>query len=82
MNSERVSTGIAGLDSKMKGGFVRGSANLVAGKAGTGKTGFSASFLYKGALEGEPGVYVTTEESEADIKADIKSVFGWDLEKL
>lgn len=79
---DRVSTGIIGLDAKMKGGLVRGSANLLAGKAGTGKTIFSVSFLYQGALAGEPGVYVTTEENEADIKKDIQSMFGWDMEAL
>ncbi len=80
--SDRVSTGIIGLDSKMQGGLVRGSANLLAGKTGTGKTVFAVSFLYKGALEGEPGVYVTTEENESDVRKDISSMFGWDLEAL
>jgi KaiC/GvpD/RAD55 family RecA-like ATPase len=80
--SDRVTTGIIGLDDKMKGGFVRGSANLLAGKAGTGKTTVAVSFLYKGALEGEPGVYVTTEESEDDVKRDVQAVFGWDLAAL
>jgi len=80
--NDRVSTGIIGLDAKMQGGLVRGSANLLVGKAGTGKTSFAVSFLYKGALEGEPGICVTTEESEADVKKDISSMFGWDLEAL
>jgi len=80
--SDRVSTGIAGLDAKMQGGLVRGSANLVAGKTGTGKTALCVSFLYKGALDGEPGVYVTTEQNEADVKRDINAMFGWDLEAL
>ncbi|MBM3303990.1 MAG: ATPase [Candidatus Aenigmarchaeota archaeon] len=80
--SDRVSTGIAGLDAKMQGGLVRGSANLVAGKTGTGKTALCVSFLYRGALDGEPGVYVTTEQNEADVKRDINVMFGWDLEAL
>ena len=81
-DNDRVSTGIIGLDSKMQGGLVRGSSNLLAGKAGTGKTSFAVSFIYKGAMEGEPGVYVTTEESMDDIKKDVSSTFGWDLEAL
>jgi circadian clock protein KaiC len=52
------------------------------GKAGTGKTSFCSSFLYKGALNGEPGLYVTTEEREKDIKRDIKKMFGWSLEDM
>ena len=80
--TERVSTGIHGLDELVQGGFVKGSANLVVGKSGTGKTAFCSSFLYQGAIGGEPGLYVTTEEREDDIKEDIKTMFSWDLESL
>jgi len=80
--NERLSTGIKGLDSKMQGGFLRGSVNLITGKTGTGKTALCMSFLYNGAKAGEPGVYVTTEEREEDVKNDIKAMFGWDLEAL
>jgi KaiC/GvpD/RAD55 family RecA-like ATPase len=79
---ERLSTGVRGLDGKMEGGFFKGSITLVAGKTGTGKTAFCASFLYAGALKGEPGVYVTTEEREEDIKGDIRAMFGWDMDTL
>jgi KaiC/GvpD/RAD55 family RecA-like ATPase len=79
---ERVDTGVLGLNSKMEGGFVRGSVNFVTGKTGTGKTAFCASFLYAGALRGEKGIYVTTEEREEDIKNDIKAMFYWDLEEM
>jgi KaiC/GvpD/RAD55 family RecA-like ATPase/intein/homing endonuclease len=57
--------------------FVSGFGGII-----THNTAFAASFLYEGAMKGEPGVYVTTEEREEDIKGDIKSVFGWDLEGL
>jgi KaiC/GvpD/RAD55 family RecA-like ATPase len=79
---ERIKTGIIGLDDKIEGGFVLYSVNFVTGKTGTGKTAFAASFLYEGAKNGEPGLYVTTEESESDIKEDVKAMFGWDLESL
>jgi circadian clock protein KaiC len=78
----RVNTGVDGLDDKMQGGFVEGSINLVTGKTGTGKTAFCASFLYAGIYKNEVGVYVTTEEPETDIKADISSMFNWDFETL
>jgi KaiC/GvpD/RAD55 family RecA-like ATPase len=79
---ERVDTGVIGLNSKMEGGFVRGSVNFITGKTGTGKTAFCASFLYAGALRGEKGLYVTTEEREEDIKNDIKAMFYWDLDEM
>lgn len=80
--TERLFTGIDGLDEKMQGGFVKGSINLITGKTGTGKTAFCASFLYAGAQKNEPGVYVTTEEPANDIKEDIKSMFNWSIEEM
>lgn len=82
MQVERVSTGVMGLDEKMQGGFVQGTMNLVTGKTGTGKTAFCANFLKGGADKGEPGVYVTTEERQEDIRADIEAMFGWSFEDL
>jgi len=79
---DRISTGVKGLDEKMQGGFFKGSSNLITGKTGTGKTIFAISFLYKGALQGESGVYVTTEQRDKDVKADIESMFGWDIKSL
>ena len=54
-----VSTGVEGLD-KLIPGFPRGELIIVAGKPGTGKTVFSASFIYNGAIKsGEKGLYVS-----------------------
>lgn len=80
--NERLATGVIGLDQKIEGGIVRGSMNLLTGKTGTGKTAFSASFIREGALNQEPGIYVTTEERKEDIEGDIKSMFGWDFDEL
>ena len=79
---ERLPTGIKGLDKHMGGGWVKESVNLVAGKTGTGKTAFSMSFLYSGAIANVPGIYVTTEQRQEDLKNDIKSMFGWDIDAL
>lgn len=72
---ERIPSGIIGLDELIEGGFVKNSVILVTGKTGTGKTLFCGSFLYAGALRGEPGIYISTEESEEDIINDIQSTF-------
>ncbi len=80
---ERVSSGIIGLDKLIEGGFVKNSVILVTGKTGTGKTLFCGSFLYAGALEGEKGIYISTEESEAAIVQDIQSTFKkWKFEEM
>jgi circadian clock protein KaiC len=79
---KRLKTGIIGMDEQIGGGLIPGSITFVTGKTGTGKTAFCASFLYAGAKVGEPGLYVTTEEGERDVKDDIMAMFGWDLDKL
>jgi circadian clock protein KaiC len=82
MVSERIKSGVIGLDDKIQGGLIKGSVNFITGKTGTGKTAFCASYLYAGVIAGEKGLYVTTEEREEDIKADIKSMFEWDFEEF
>lgn len=77
--SQRIPTGVFGLDDKMKGGFVEGSMVLVTGKTGTGKTAFSSNFIYQGLYNERPAVYITTEEREEDLRGDIYEMFGWDL---
>jgi KaiC/GvpD/RAD55 family RecA-like ATPase len=77
---ERIKTGIPGLDEIIEGGFIPGSAILISGGAGSGKTIFCGQFLWRGLKNDEPGIYVTCEETPEDIKNDLKK-FGWDFEK-
>lgn len=81
MASERVKTGIKGFDELVEGGLPRGRTILLAGGSGTGKTLFASTFLYTGALSGEPGVYLTLEEKPKNIRSEMK-VFGMDFEKV
>lgn len=78
--TERVTTGIPGLDENIEGGFVKGSAILVTGGTGTGKTTFCSQYLWEGLKKGEPGVYITLEEDPDDIKEDVKR-YGFDFTK-
>lgn len=61
---DRISTGIAGLDSLIEGGIPRGFTVLVAGNPGTGKTILTSHFLYDGLKKGEATVYVSFGESK------------------
>ena len=79
---KRIPTGLINFDDKIEGGFVEGSINLIIGKTGTGKTTFCCSFMYRGAKNNEPVVYLTTEERVEDIKKDIKSMFNWGIDTL
>src|ERR671935_250584 len=76
---EKLSTGIPSFDVIAKGGVPKHRTTLISGTAGSGKTVFAMQFLAAGILAGENGVFVTFEESAADIRANMRS-FGWDLE--
>ena len=80
-NDERVPTGIPGLDEVMSGGFEKGSYNLIAGGAGSGKSIFSMQFLVTGIEKfNEPGIYVTFEEKKENVYKHMLE-FGWDFAK-
>jgi len=79
---EKVSTGIRGLDDMLGGGLPVGRSILVCGGPGSGKTIFGIQFLYYGSIQyGEPGLYVSLDESPSHLKEDMAS-FGWDIEEL
>jgi KaiC/GvpD/RAD55 family RecA-like ATPase len=79
--SERIATGISGLDDLVGGGFPKGRAVLVIGGPGTGKTIMCAQFLYKGIYEHEEsGVFVSLDESKDHFYAEMQQ-FGWDFRK-
>src|SRR5262249_1329361 len=75
-------TGIAGLDEATAGGLPRGRPTLVCGNAGCGKTLLAMEFLVRGATEfGEPGVFMTFEETEGELAQNVRSL-GFDLDEL
>ena len=75
-------TGIHGLDEITGGGLPRGRPTLVCGGAGCGKTLFAVEFLVRGATQfGEPGVLMSFEETDAELKANVASL-GFDLADL
>jgi len=79
IQTERVSSGIAGLDQLIEGGFPRGRSILITGEPGTGKTIFSLQFLFEGLARGEKGIYVAADEGPLDVLEQAASL-GWDLE--
>ncbi|MBN2251582.1 MAG: ATPase [Candidatus Altiarchaeota archaeon] len=78
---ERVSTGIAGLDEMLNGGFIQGRPYVVIGTPGAGKTIFGMQFLMEGVKNKERGFYVSLEESSEELIANM-NVFGWDLQSI
>ena len=79
VSSDRVSTGVAGLDEMLGGqGVFRGSGVLVSGTSGTGKTTIAASFADAACRRGEKVLFFSFEESESEIFRNMTSV-GLDL---
>ena len=77
----RIKSGVPGLDELMEGGMPEKSLVLVAGDTGTGKSTLAMNFLVEGALNGEPGIYITLEESASEHALRMK-LFGWPIETL
>jgi circadian clock protein KaiC len=78
----RVPFGIKGLDEMIYGGLMEGSANLIEGAPGTGKTTIAMQFIYNGIVNyNEPGCIITFEEFPQQYYRDALK-FGWDLKKL
>ena len=79
---EKAPTGIRGFDEITQGGLPKGRTALVTGGPGTGKTMFAMEFLVKGATEfGEPGVFVSFEETADELIANSASL-GLSLPEL
>lgn len=78
----KAPSGIRGFDEITGGGLPRGRPTLVCGGAGCGKTLFALEFLVRGAVDhGEPGVFVSFEETEAEIAVNAASL-GFDVARL
>ena len=82
MAAERVMTGIAELDEMLRGGLMPGTATLVEGAPGTGKSTLGMQFIYAGITQAnEPGLILTFEMFPRQYYRDAQS-FGWDFRAL
>ncbi len=79
--TKRVKTGCAGLDAMLRGGLLPGSAVLVEGAAGTGKTTLALQFILQGVAEGEHGMLFAFEQFPEQYY-DCAAELGWDLRQL
>jgi circadian clock protein KaiC len=78
---EKSSSGILGLDEITEGGLPKGRPTLICGSAGCGKTLFAMEFLVHGAEIGEPGVFVSFEETQKELEENFGSL-GVDIKSL
>ena len=79
LSDERISSGIAPLDTMLAEGYAPGSSTLVAGPSGVGKTLMGLHFIYSGAASGEPGVIASLQENPIQLQK-VADGFGWSLD--
>ena len=66
--TERLPSGIPGLDPLMGGGLLRRSATLLVGSSGIGKSTLGLQFILEGAQRKEPGLIFTLEENPEQLE--------------
>ncbi len=76
----RLSTGVEGLDSVLKGGLIPAQAYLLRGGTGTGKTTLGLHFLTQ-TLADEPALFITLGEVESKVRRNATKL-GFDLEHV
>jgi circadian clock protein KaiC len=79
--TEKVRTGIPGLDYLLKGGLPAHRTHLVEGHPGAGKTTVGMQFLLEGLRHGESCMYITLSETEDELRANAAS-HGWSLDGI
>jgi circadian clock protein KaiC len=77
-SGERISTGVPRLDYMLSGGLFRGSAVLVSGAAGTGKTTLGGHLIDATCARGERALLILHEESASEVIRNMRSI-GRDL---
>jgi circadian clock protein KaiC len=69
----RVSSGCAGFDDVLRGGFPSGHVYLLEGEPGTGKTTLAMQFMAEGLRLGQKVLYVTLSESRNELLSVARS---------
>ncbi len=80
--TERIESGIPGFDALLDGGIPRGNVVLLAGRAGTGKSIFSAQYVHYGSsVLDEKTLYITFVEDKQRFLRNMKQ-FGLNMEEM
>jgi circadian clock protein KaiC len=74
VSSERVSSGVARLDTMLDGGFYRGASVLITGYSGTAKTTLSGAFAEAACRRGERTLFVSFDSDCREVVRNLTSV--------
>jgi circadian clock protein KaiC len=80
-SEQRQRSGLSELDEMLGGGLPVGTATMVAGGAGTGKTLLGSHFVVAAAARGERSVIVSFQENPVQLNS-ISRGFGWNFDEL
>ncbi len=78
---ERIPLGVKNFDRLIEGGLPKGTATLLSGAPGTGKTIFCLQALYYNAQQGKNCLFVSFEQPAEQIKEQMKQ-FGWNHDSV
>lgn len=78
ISNEKISSGVAGIDDMLDGGYLRQSAVLVSGTPGTAKSTLAASFVNAACARQELALFVSFDEYPNEVMRNSASV-GIDL---
>lgn len=76
---KRIKSGIKNLDRLMGGGIPEKELVLIEGEPGCGKTNMGLEFLYRGAMKGENGLFVSFQDTEPEVLRT--TTFDWKFEQ-
>lgn len=75
-DGERAPSGVPGLDHMLGGGLPAGSATLVAGPTGAGKTTLAIQFVIAGLRRGERCLLVNFQENPTQLAQELETISG------
>ena len=78
---KKTPTHINGLDEILNGGLPARRTTLVVGEPGSGKTAMGIEYIFRGAINEEPGIFLGFEEPVTVLRENALT-FGWDLRSL
>jgi len=74
VSNERVSSGVARLDTMLGGGYYRGASVLITGFPGTAKTTLSGAFAEAACRRGERTMFVSFDSDGSEVMRNLASV--------
>jgi len=74
VSNERISTGVARLDTMLSGGYYRSSSVLITGFPGTSKTTLCGAFAEAACARGERSLYVSFDSDANELIRNLASV--------